>query len=85
MPIVLLSYEYLIFLDLKKKEIVREYRSEDVVEAIRQDNFKFRLVIKDKKLQFKEGHIDLDSEAPNHRIINEINKLVKFYRPKFTF
>jgi hypothetical protein len=84
-PIVLLSYEYLIFLDLKRKEIVREYRSEDLVEAVRIDNFKFRLVIRDKKQQYKQGHIDLDTEAPNNRMINEINKLVKFYRPMFTF
>ncbi len=57
----MLTYEYLIFLDLKKKEIVREYRAEELIEAQRQDNFKFRLMIRDRRLGFKEGHIDLET------------------------
>jgi hypothetical protein len=31
------------------------------VEAARIDNLKFKLIIKDKKMHFKEGHIDLEA------------------------
>ena len=66
---MLVTYELLLFFDFKKKEIVREYNSEDLVEAIKIDNTKFRLGIKDRKLNNKEGHIDLEAEGSNNRIV----------------
>lgn len=81
----LVTYEFLIIFDLKNGEIRQQYYTEDIIEAQDAGQNKLRLVILDRKHNKKEGHINMETDGSNHRLVREINKLVKFYRPKFVY
>ena len=80
----LVSYEYLLIFDIKKKKLVQRLRCDSFISVFLVENDYVRIKVWDKKKQ-KEGYIQFLPESGCKKIAYEINVIIRHFTPNFIF